>query len=73
MEQWDHSIFNYTDASAIISIPLRERQLVDSCVWNHTVDGAYSVKSVYNLCMFMVASARPTNNEIDRNWNLIWK
>lgn len=68
-----HSIFNYTDAAAIISIPLRERQLVDSCVWNHTVDGAYSVKSAYNLCMFMVASARPNNNEIDRNWNLIWK
>ena len=55
------------------SLPLCERQLVDSCVWNHTVYDAYLVKSVYYLCLSMAASSMPSNNETDRNWNLIWK
>jgi len=37
------------------------------------VDGTYSVKSAYNLCMNMAADHIPNDNEINRDWNLIWK
>ena len=62
-----HSIFNFTDVAVILSILLRERHLEDTYVWNHTMDGAYSVKSAYNVCMTMAASEMSHNTEADRN------
>jgi ribonuclease HI len=67
-----HSIFNSQDATAILSIPLRNRTLVDTYVWQHTADGSYSVKSAYTHCMTLAANMSNTAVP-DQNWNIIWK
>ena len=37
------------DANAICKIPLSRRRVVDSMVWMHTKNGAYSVQSAYHV------------------------
>jgi len=63
MSSWNndliHSIFNFQDATAILSITLRNITLVDTYVWQHTVNGSYSVKSAYTHCMTLVANMSP--------------
>jgi hypothetical protein len=51
-----HSIFTYQDATTILAIPLGNRALVDTYVWQHTVDGSYSVKSAYTHCMTLATN-----------------
>ena len=37
------------DANAICKIPLSQRRVVDSMVWMHAKNGAYSVQSAYHV------------------------
>jgi len=67
-----HAIFNYNDAAAILAIPLRNRNLVDSYVWQFMVDGSYSVKLAYSHCISLetnVTDAAVPN----QNRDIIWK
>ena len=63
LSTWDanvvNSVFSFADAAAILNIPLRHRAHDDIRVWQHTIDGSYSVKSAYNSC---IALAAETNN-----------
>ena len=46
--------------------------MVDTYVWQHTVDGSYSVKSAYMHCMTLAANMSNVADP-DQNWNIIWK
>jgi len=65
-----HSLFNATDAAAILSIPLYARTRTDVRVWKATVDGAYSVKSAYRTCSDLLLATTPVQNNVC--WNSIW-
>jgi len=66
-----NSNFSFTDAAAILSIPLRHRAHADIRVWQHTIDGSYSVKSIYNCCINLAAETNNVQQNID--WGRIWQ
>lgn len=52
-KKWDmrkvNDMFTYCDAEAISALPIPQNQATDRIIWPFTKDGAYSVKSGYNL------------------------
>jgi len=72
---WVHaivcSLFNHTDATAVLATPLCPRLIEDTRVWKATVDGSYTVKFAYRLCMDLIHVQEPPHNS-QRNllWNL---
>lgn len=45
------SIFNHFDASLILTAPLYSGMMGDTHIWKASVDGSYSVKTAYRICM----------------------
>lgn len=42
-------LFSTIEASIILSIPVSSVGMIDSQIWRHTLNGQYSVKSVYKV------------------------
>ena len=77
LHTWNSSlisnIFSISDTSAICGFPLHTHNLHDTRVWHHFVDGIYTVKSTYNLCMSLEADVNVSPTSAAHNWNIIWK
>jgi len=75
LNSWNISViqnlFDATDVTAILSIPLFVRSRTDSRIWKSTVDGAYTVKTTYRLCSDLLLDVAPVRNNF--SWNSIWQ
>jgi len=65
------SLFNPLDVASILSMPLFTRDYTDGRIWKATVDGTYTVKSAYRICLDIITTSFPTRSE--NRWNSIWK
>lgn len=63
------NLFDATDVTTILSIPLFARSRTDSRIWKSTVGGAYTVKTAYRLCSGLLLDAAPVRNNFC--WNSI--
>jgi ribonuclease HI len=66
-----HSLFNPDDAAAILSTPLYNRRSEDTFIWKATVDGSYSVKSAYRICIDLLSESLPLTTSTQ--WQLLWR
>jgi len=65
------NLFDATDVTAILSIPLFSRSRTNSRIWKSTVDGAYTVKIAYCLYFDLLLDVTPVRNNF--YWNSIWQ
>ena len=68
-----NNLFSVTNALAIKDLPLHARNFHDTRVWNHSVNGNYTVKSAYRLCMSLQEEFSSSSVTTSRNWNALWK
>jgi hypothetical protein len=75
LSSWNYnlvqSLFNPSDAAAILSTPLYNRRKDDTCIWKATVDGSYSVEMAYRICTDILSEALPQPNLTQ--WQLLWR
>jgi len=74
MNSWNQmivqSIFNHSDASAILATPLYSRMMEDTRIWKASIDGSYSIKTAYHICTDLLLAATPSNDNY--NWTTLW-
>jgi len=68
-----NNLFTVTNASAIKDLPLHACNFHDTRVWNHSVNGNYTVKSAHMLCMSLQEEISSSSVTTSRNWNGLWK
>ena len=64
------SIFNHSDASAILATPLYSCTMEDTRIWKASIDGSYSVKTAYRIYMDLLLAATPSR--VSYNWKSLW-
>ena len=74
MNSWNQmivqSIFNHSDASAILATPFYSRTMEDTRIWKASINGSYSVKTAYRICMDLLLEATPSHGNY--NWTSHW-
>jgi len=65
------TLYNPNDAAAILSTPLYNRRSEDTCIWKATVDGSYSVKTAYCICIDLLSES--WSLPISTQRQLLWR
>lgn len=66
-----HSIFNQQVVEHIIKTPLYSSVREDRLIWKKEINGEYSVRSAYHLCMNELLDT--SHFKMQGSWDLIWK
>jgi len=64
------SIMNTQDKIDIFKLPLHSRATSETVIWNASPNGAYTVKSVYKMCLSLFDHR--SNYHVTGDWKLIW-
>jgi len=74
LNSWNHamvnSIYNQSDAVAVLTTPLHARSREDSCIWKVTTDGSYTVKSAYRICIDLLHAYVSMQGSVP--WQFLW-
>jgi len=64
------TVFNVSEAAAILGMPLYPRLTLDQRIWKATGDGLYTVIYAYCICSDLLHAATPLRG--DARWSCIW-
>jgi len=74
MNSWNHalvpSLFNPSDVAAILATPLYSTQREDTRISKASVDGSYSVKSAYCICIDLLHASITSHD--NHKWMALW-